>query len=137
MGREPWEIELERLREDYRRELPEKLAGLEAALREAFRTAGRGRLEAAHRAAHSLKGSSGSHGFDEACRALQEIEDALGDLLDRAPGDPIDRAPGDPIDRAPGDPIGAAPDPAATEIADLRSELEAALARARASLGPA
>ncbi len=85
MPREAWELELERLREDYRHELPGKLAGLEALLREAWRSRTRESLDAAHREAHSLKGSSGCYGFDEACRELQGIEDTLAHLLERTP----------------------------------------------------
>ena len=108
MAREPWESELDRLRDDYGRSLPGKLASLETQLREAFRKGGRGDLEAVRREAHSLKGSSGSYGFDEASLELQRIEDALGGLLDRAQ------------------------EPAAD--AELPGELSGALARARASL---
>ena len=78
MAREAWQIEVDRLREDYRRELPDKLARLESLLRVAFRSRDRDDLDVALRAAHSLKGSSGSYGFDAACRELQAIEDALG-----------------------------------------------------------
>ncbi len=106
MPREAWELELERLREDYRRELPVKLAGLEALLRAAFRSRDRESLDAAHREAHSLKGSSGSYGFDEACRELQGIEDSLAQLLEPAP----------------------------PELSGVWPALERALARTRASL---
>ena len=76
--REAWESELDRLREEYGRALPARLAGLETLLRAALRSRERESLEAARREAHSLKGSSGSYGFDVACRELQAIEDAGG-----------------------------------------------------------
>jgi len=81
VAREPWELELDRLRDAYRRELPGKLAGLEALLRAAREAGDRESLGAACREAHSLKGSSGSYGFDVASLALQRIEDALGEAL--------------------------------------------------------
>lgn len=81
MGRAAWEIELDRLRAVYQRELPEKLAGLETRLRAARAAGDRESLVAARREAHSLKGSSGSYGFSAVSRELQVIEDALADLL--------------------------------------------------------
>jgi chemotaxis protein histidine kinase CheA len=107
VAREAWEVELDRLRERYQSELPEKLAGLAALLEVAWRERGRSSLEAARREAHSLKGSSGSYGFDAACRELQRIEDGLGRLLD---------------------------EPSPPELADAWPALEQALARAQESL---
>ena len=90
MPREAWEIELDRLREDYRRELPGKLAGLGALLQTAWQARDRESLEAARRAAHSLKGSSGSYGFKAASRELQAIEDALASLQQSGTTGPAD-----------------------------------------------
>ena len=106
MPREAWEIELDQLRKEYRTELPEKLVGLESLLRAAWQSRERASLEAALREAHSLKGSSGSYGFDSVCRELQRIEDALRRLLAPAP----------------------------PELTEAWPALERALARARASL---
>lgn len=107
MPREAWQAELDRLRERYRSELPEKLAGLAALLKAAWQAQDRSSLEVARREAHSLKGSSGSYGFGAACRELQRIEDALGRLLD---------------------------EPSPPEVSDVWPALEQALARARESL---
>ena len=107
MPREAWQVELDRLRELYRGELPGKLACLAALLEAARQARDRPSLETAQREAHSLKGSSGSHGFDAACRELQQIEDALGRLLD---------------------------EPSPPELTDVWPALEQALARARDSL---
>jgi len=71
--------ELGPLREDYRRRLPEKLAQLEARLRNAERE--RERIGAARDLAHTLKGTSGSHGFAALCAELARIEEALDGLL--------------------------------------------------------
>src|SRR5262245_31875298 len=77
------------LREDYRRRLPEKLAQLEARLRSAEREPrDRARIEAARDLAHTLKGTSGSHGLAATCADLARIEEALDRLLaGRAEGD--------------------------------------------------
>ena len=102
MAREAWEFELDRLREDYGRELPEKLSGLGALLRAARQSRDPASLAAAHREAHSLKGSSGSYGFKAASRELQAIEDALASLQQSGTTGPADLWPAleEALDRA-------------------------------------
>ncbi len=79
--------ELGPLREDYRRRLPEKLAQLDARLREASREPlVRERTLAARDLAHTLKGTSGSHGYVAVCSELARIEAALDGLLDGSSG---------------------------------------------------
>jgi len=79
--------ELRPLREDYRLRLPEKLAQLEARLRSAEREPReRERIEVARDLAHTLKGTSGSHGFADVCAELARIEAALDGLLDGSTG---------------------------------------------------
>jgi CheY-like chemotaxis protein len=74
--------ELGPLREDYRRRLPEKLAQLDARLRSAEREPReRARIEAARDLAHTLKGTSGSHGLGAVGAELARIEEALDGLL--------------------------------------------------------
>jgi CheY-like chemotaxis protein len=74
--------ELGRLREDYRRRLPEKLAQLDARLRSAEREPrDRARIQAARDLAHTLKGTSGSHGLTAVGAELARIEEALDGLL--------------------------------------------------------
>ena len=74
--------ELRSLREDYRRRLPEKLAQLEKRLRSAEREPReRERVASARDLAHTLKGTSGSHGFDAICADLARIEEGLDALL--------------------------------------------------------
>ncbi len=74
--------ELGPLREDYRRRLPEKLAQLDARLQGAEREPReRERIEAVRDLAHTLKGTSGSHGFTALCAELARIEEALDELL--------------------------------------------------------
>ncbi|MGI9590974.1 MAG: Hpt domain-containing protein [Myxococcota bacterium] len=89
MARKAWQIEFDRLRAVYQRQLPEKLAGLESQLRAARAAGDRESLVVARREAHSLKGSSGSYGFSEVSRELQVIEDTLEDLLGSAQPDLI------------------------------------------------
>jgi chemotaxis protein histidine kinase CheA len=93
VAREAWELELDRLREAYRRELPEKLAGLAALLRAARQSRDPASLADALREAHSLKGSSGSYGFTAACRELQDIEDGLASLQQSGSAGPADPWP--------------------------------------------
>jgi HPt (histidine-containing phosphotransfer) domain-containing protein len=82
----PWEGELGRSRESYRRRLPQKLDLLEEKLRAArVEPASSGALVAARDLAHRLKGSSGSYGFDEISAVLQRIEDRLDPPLAEEP----------------------------------------------------
>ena len=62
----------------FRQRLPARLEALAAALREAQACSGSGEaLEAAHRIAHTLKGTVGSYGFDNLAAMLEAIEARL------------------------------------------------------------
>jgi CheY-like chemotaxis protein len=70
------------LREGYRRRLPEKLAQLDERLQSArSEPRERPRIEAARELAHTLKGTSGSHGLAGVCAELGRIESALDEVL--------------------------------------------------------
>ena len=66
---------LEALRASYRRELPEKLDALEAAVRAARDGGDR---DEARDLAHTLKGTCGFYGFDTLSTALEGVEERLG-----------------------------------------------------------
>ena len=103
------EHEIEQLRRDYIRRLPEKLAILRDRADAARAGRERGQIDALHRLAHSLKGTTGSYRLDdiaremcvaeEACeRLLRERSDPrawreLGDALTRAQALASDRSP--------------------------------------------
>ena len=73
--------DLDRLRAAYRGKLPSLLAELEALLPEPGGADERARWEQAHRLAHRVKGTSGTHRFRRLSGELQRIEDALEQLL--------------------------------------------------------
>jgi len=100
------EEKLAALRESYRRTLPQQLEALRAKLANA-QTGGSDALADAARLAHRVKGTAGSYGFDAVAAELEGIEE----ILERA---------------GRGGPVLAAPD---------RDAIDAALARAQASLG--
>jgi CheY-like chemotaxis protein len=62
----------------FRQRLPARLEGLAVALREAQATSGcDAAVQAAHRMAHTLKGTVGSYGFDALARVLEGVETTL------------------------------------------------------------
>ena len=82
MSEEDLERDLERLRRTYRGKLTGKLARLDFLLGEARRVTEREQLEAARELAHTLKGTSGSYGFDELSAEFKGIEERLDHLLE-------------------------------------------------------
>ncbi len=75
------EHEIEQLRRDYIRRLPEKLAILRDRADAARAGRERGQIDALHRLAHSLKGSSGSYRLDDIAREMCVAEEACERLL--------------------------------------------------------
>ncbi len=72
------EAELRRLRESYRRKLPELLRTLEDRVRDARARDGASEpREAARQLAHQLKGTSGCHGLHEPSAGLERVEALL------------------------------------------------------------
>ena len=100
------EEKLAALRESYRRTLPQQLEALRAKLANA-QTGGSDALADAARLAHRVKGTAGSYGFETVAAELEGIEDRL-ERVERE-GAPL--------------------------AASDRDALDAALARAQASLG--
>ena len=84
MSEEDLERDLERLRRAYRGKLTGKLAQLDFLLGEARRLPEREEIEAARDLAHTLKGTSGSYGFDESSAEFKGIEERLDQLLEGA-----------------------------------------------------
>ena len=78
------EAELAELRRRYARELPKKLDRLGELLSAARESGDRTGVDAARQLAHSLKGSSGSYGFDQTSLELRRIEECLASLLEKA-----------------------------------------------------
>jgi HPt (histidine-containing phosphotransfer) domain-containing protein len=77
--------ELEGLRRAYRDKLTDMLARLGSLVCEARKVRGVDELQAARDLAHRLKGTSGSHGFDECSAELSKIEERLERLAEGAP----------------------------------------------------
>ncbi len=73
--------ELERLRRDYVRRLPEKLAILRDQADAARAGRERGQIDTLHRLAHSLKGTTGSYRLDDIAREMCVAEEACERLL--------------------------------------------------------
>jgi len=84
VSEEDLERDLERLRRAYRGKLTGKLAQLDFLLGEARRLPEREEIEAARDLAHTLKGTSGSYGFDESSAEFKGIEERLDQLLEGA-----------------------------------------------------
>jgi CheY-like chemotaxis protein len=73
------------LKAQYKRKLPDKLHELETAIRAAqARDAPESALHEACRQVHSLMGTSGSYGFEDAAAALQILDAALREILERS-----------------------------------------------------
>jgi len=88
MSDSSWDRDFERLRVKYRDKLREQIATLGEKLRKARESqSARCELDSACKLAHSMKGTSGTYGFDEISAALESIETKLDELIETPSAD--------------------------------------------------